>query len=73
MDGAHAIRQLEGEQVSTCLGNNFKGAEVFLREFLGWSSGSDVVGLDEHLITDGEGWSWSLVLVSRGGVMCLCG
>ena len=30
MDGAHATRQMEGERVSTCLGNNFKRSEVLL-------------------------------------------
>ena len=55
------------------MSNNYEGAEIFLQEFLGWSSGLDVVGLDEHLVTNGEGWSQSPVLVSRGGVVCLCG
>ena len=58
--------------MSTCLGNDFKRTKVFLCKLLGWSSGLNMVGLNEYLISDGEVQSRSLTFVSRGGISCLC-
>ena len=63
VDGAHAVRQTKGVRVSTCLSNNFKRSEVFLRKFLRWSSGLDVVRLDKHLVPNDEVWGRSLAFV----------
>ena len=41
----------EGEWVSACLGNDFKGAKVSLRELLGWSSSLYVIRLNKYLIS----------------------
>ena len=58
--------------MSTCLGNDFKRTKVFFHKLLGWSSGSNVIRLDEYLISDREVWSQSLMFVSRGRISCLC-
>ena len=72
MDGVHAARQTEGEQVSTCLGNNFKRSEVLLRKFLRRSSGANVVRLDKHLVSDDEVRRRSSAFVGRCRVSSLC-
>ena len=63
MDGVHAARQTEGEQVSTCLSNNFKRSEVLLCKFLRRSSGTNVVRLDKHLVSNDEVRGWSSAFV----------
>ena len=71
MDGAYAIGQLKGKQVSTCLGDAFEGAKVFLHKLLRWSSSENVIRLNKYLIFDSEVWNESLMFVSGGGISCL--
>ena len=59
VDRAHAAGQTEGEQVSSCLSNNFKRSEVLFREFLRGSSGANMVRLTNTL---------SPMMKSRDGV-----
>ena len=69
VDGVHTVRQPEGEWMSTYLGNFLKGPRYFSASFL---DGSDVIRLNEYLISNREVWSQSLTFVSRGGILHLC-
>ena len=54
------------------LGNDFKRIKVFLCKLLGWSSGLNVIRLNEYLVPDGEVQSRSLTFVGGGRILCLC-
>ena len=74
VDRTHAAGQTEGERVSTCLSNNFKGSKILLRKVLRWSSGANVVRLDKYLVSDDKVRRRSSAFVSRSRVSSLsCG
>ena len=50
MNGMHRIRELKSERMGAGLGNNFKWAKEFFREFLGGPCGTDVLGFNKDLI-----------------------
>ena len=71
VDRVHAAGQTEGEQVSTCLSNNFERSKILLCEFLRGSSGANVVRLDKYLVSDDEVWRRSSAFVGRNQVSSL--
>ena len=58
MDGAECIRELEGEGMGTGFSDDGVRAEVLVGKLLGRSGSSEILGLDEYLVTDLEVW-WS--------------
>ena len=71
VNGTHRIRESKGERMGAGLGNNFKWAKEFFREFLGGPRSADVLGFNENLIGDLEVQRRITTLVGRNGVSVL--
>jgi hypothetical protein len=71
MDVAHCCWETEGEWLRTRLSNDFKRAEVFLRELWQWPCGFEELGLDEDSVADLEVQRWHLAVVSRSLITLL--
>ena len=71
MDRLDRIGKSKGEGVGASLCNDVIGTKILFRELLQRTSGVEMFGFDEYLITDFEIWCWRLVFVGGGLVSFL--
>ena len=72
MDGAHGCGESEGIGLGSDLGDDFVWTKVLLRELLGWTSDSEVLGLDIDAISDVQLRRRCTTLIGRSLVSELC-